>query len=113
MAFAIDRKAIIKFVTKGGQFPAKGFTPNRAPGSKEILENSVMPGVAKLAQAKAFMAKVKSPKTNINLYFNTSTGHAAIATAIQAFWKELGHHHDPQEHGVRPVPPVPGAPAEL
>jgi len=90
MAFAIDRKAIIKFVTKGGQFPAKGFTPNRAPGSKEILKNSFMPGVSKLAQAKAFMAKAKNPKLNVNLYFNTSTGHAAIATAVQAYWKELG-----------------------
>lgn len=90
MAFAIDRTAIIEFVTKGGQFPAKGFTPNRAPGSKAILKNATMPAVAKLAQAKAFMAKVKNPKTNINLYFNTSTGHANIATAVQAFWKELG-----------------------
>ena len=90
MAFAIDRKAIIKFVTKGGQFPAKGFTPNRTPGAKEINKNATMPATAKLAQAKAFMAKVKNPKTNINLYFNTSTGHAAIATAVQAYWKELG-----------------------
>jgi oligopeptide transport system substrate-binding protein len=90
MAFAIDRKAIIKFVTKGGQFPAKGFTPNRTPGSKLILKNATMPAVSKLAQAKALMAKVKNPKTNINLYFNTSAGHAAIATAVQAFWKELG-----------------------
>lgn len=90
MAFAIDRKAIIKFVTKGGQFPARAFTPNKAPGAKEINKNSIMPQVAKLAQAKAFMAKAKNPKLNVNLYFNTSTGHAAIATAVQAYWKELG-----------------------
>jgi oligopeptide transport system substrate-binding protein len=90
MAFAIDRKAIVKYVTKGGQFPAKGFTANRSPGGKLILKNATMPGTAKLAQAKALMAKVKNPKTNITLYFNTSAGHAAIATAVQAFWKELG-----------------------
>ena len=36
------------------------------------------------------MAKAKNPKLNVNLYFNTSTGHAAIATAVQAYWKELG-----------------------
>jgi oligopeptide transport system substrate-binding protein len=90
MAFAIDRNAIIKFVTKGGQFPARGFTPSRAPGAKEINKNASMPATAKLAQAKAFMAKVKNPKTNVNLYFNTSTAHAAIATAVQAYWKELG-----------------------
>ncbi len=90
MAMAIDRSAIIKFVTLGGQFPAKGFTPNRTPGAKEILANATMPATAKLAQAKALMAKAKNPKRNINLYFNTSTGHAAIATAVQAYWKELG-----------------------
>ena len=90
MAMAIDRKAIIKHVTLGGQFPAKGFTPNRAPGAKEINKNATMPATAKLAQAKALMAKVRNPKRNINLYFNTNTGHAAIATAVQAFWRELG-----------------------
>lgn len=91
MAFAIDQKAIVKFVTQGGQLPAKGLTPSRAPRSKEILKNASLPAVAKLAQAKAFMAKVKNPKTNINLYFNTEgAGHATIATAVQAFWKELG-----------------------
>jgi oligopeptide transport system substrate-binding protein len=36
------------------------------------------------------MARVRNPKTNITLYFNTSATHAAIATAVQAFWKELG-----------------------
>jgi len=90
MAYAIDQKAIIKYVTKGGQFPARAFTPSRAPGAKEINKNSFIPSTAKLAQAKAFLAKVKNPKLNVNLYFNTSTGHAAIATAVQAYWKELG-----------------------
>jgi oligopeptide transport system substrate-binding protein len=90
MSMAIDRKAIVKYVTQGGQFPARGFTPNRAPGAKEILKNSVQPATRKLAQAKALMARVRNPKTNITLYFNTSTGHAAIATAVQAFWRELG-----------------------
>jgi oligopeptide transport system substrate-binding protein len=90
MSMAIDRKAIVKYVTQGGQFPAKGFTPNRTPGGKEILANSHLPATRKLAQAKALMSRVRNPKTNITLYFNTSTGHAAIATAVQAFWKELG-----------------------
>jgi oligopeptide transport system substrate-binding protein len=90
MSMAIDRQAIIKFVTQGGQFPARGFTPNRAPGAKEILKNSVQPSTRKLAQAKALMARVRNPKTNITLYFNTSATHAAIATAVQAFWRELG-----------------------
>ena len=49
MAYAIDQKAIIKFVTKGGQFPARAITPSRAPGAKEINKNSTIPSTAKLA----------------------------------------------------------------
>jgi oligopeptide transport system substrate-binding protein len=91
MAFAIDRKAIVTYITQAGQVPARGMTPIATPGGKEILQKSTfLPATAKMAQAKAFMAKAKNPKRNINLYFNTSTAHAAIATAVQAFWKELG-----------------------
>jgi oligopeptide transport system substrate-binding protein len=36
------------------------------------------------------MAKVKNPKKDIKLYMNNAPGHVKIATAVQAFWKELG-----------------------
>ncbi len=36
------------------------------------------------------MAQVKNPKKDIHLYINNSPGHINIATAVQAFWKELG-----------------------
>lgn len=90
MSFAIDRKAITRYITQLGQVPARGFTPPGIAGGPTILKNSFNPPVRDLAKAKAFMAKVKTPKTNINLYVNNSPGHIAIATAVQAFWKELG-----------------------
>ena len=90
MAFAIDRQAIIKYITQTGQLPAKGFTPSGIAGGPTIDKNSFMPATHQTAKAKAFMAKVASPKTNIQLYINNSPGHIKIATAIQAFWKQIG-----------------------
>ena len=91
MAFAIDRKAIIKFITRAGQVPAKGFTPIGIAGGPTIDKNSFMPATHQTAKAKAFWAKVASPKKSINLYINNAPGHINIATAIQAFWqRDLG-----------------------
>jgi oligopeptide transport system substrate-binding protein len=94
MAFAIDRQAITKYITQGGQVPAKGFTPLAIAGGPVIDKNSFMPAVHQTAKAKAFMAKVAHPKTNIHLYFNNSPAHSKVATAIQAFWKQIGINAD-------------------
>lgn len=90
MAFAIDRKAIIKYIAQAGQAPAKGFTPQGIAGGPTIDKNSFMPAVHDSAKAKAFMAKVANPKKDIHLYLNNSPGHIKIATAIQAYWNQLG-----------------------
>ena len=91
MAFSIDRQAIIKYITRAGQVPAKGFTAGGIAGSPTIDKNSTMPAIHQTAKAKSFMAKVASPKKDIKLYINNSPGHINIATAIQAFWqKDLG-----------------------
>jgi len=90
MAFAIDRQAITKYITQTGQVPAKGFTPSGIAGGPTIDKNSFMPAIHQTAKAKAFMAKVAHPKTNVNLFVNQSPGHVKIAVAIQAFWKQIG-----------------------
>jgi ABC-type oligopeptide transport system substrate-binding subunit len=90
MAFAIDRQAIIKYITQAGQLPAKGFTPRGIAGGPTIDKNSFMPATHQTAKAKAFMAKVPNPKTDIRLFLNNSPNHIKIATAIQAFWKGIG-----------------------
>src|SRR4029079_19302596 len=90
MSFAIDRKAIVKYITQLGQVPARGFTPPGIAGGPVILKNAFNPPTHQTAKAKAFMAQVKNPKKDIHLYINNSPGHINIATAVQAFWKELG-----------------------
>lgn len=90
MAFAIDRSQIVKYITQAGQVPARGFTPAGIAGGPTITKNSSMPVKAQPAKARSFMAKVRNPKKAIKLYMNNSPGHVKIATAVQAFWKELG-----------------------
>jgi oligopeptide transport system substrate-binding protein len=91
MAYAIDRQAIIKFITRAGQVPAKGFTPRGIAGGPTITKNSTMPSIHQTDQAKSFLSKVASPKKSINLYLNNAPGHVNIATAIQSYWqKDLG-----------------------
>jgi oligopeptide transport system substrate-binding protein len=94
MAFAIDRKAITKYITQLGQQPARGFTPVGISGGPTILKKSFLPEIGQLAKAKAYMAKVANPKKDIHIYINNSPGHINIATAIQAYWKELGLNVD-------------------
>lgn len=90
MAVAIDRKAIVKYVAQGGQTPATSFTPASTAGAPIINKNHFLPTIGQPAKAKAYMAKVQNLTRNVNLYVNNSPGHIQIATAVQAFWKELG-----------------------
>jgi ABC-type oligopeptide transport system substrate-binding subunit len=90
MAVAIDRKAIIKYIAQGGQKVARTFTPVTIAGAPIINKNAFLPVTGQLAKAKQYMAKVKNLTKDVNLYMNNSPGHIQIATAVQAFWKELG-----------------------
>jgi oligopeptide transport system substrate-binding protein len=90
MAFAIDRTQIVRYITQAGQAPARGFTPDGIAGGPTITKNSSMPAKAQRAKAREFMSKVRNPKRDIELYMNNSPAHVKIATAVQAFWKELG-----------------------
>jgi len=90
MSFAIDRKAIIDNIAQQGQTPATGFVPKGIPGFAEISANNYLPATSDMDKAKQFMAKVKSPVKNVNLFLNNSPGHKEIAVAVQSYWKQLG-----------------------
>jgi oligopeptide transport system substrate-binding protein len=90
MAFAIDRYQITKYITQTGQVPARGFTPPGISGGPTIVKHAFLPARAQRAKARAFMAKVRNPKKAVKLYMNNAPNHVKIATAVQAFWKELG-----------------------
>jgi len=88
MAISIDRKAITRYITQTGQVPARGFTPAGIAGGPTITKHSSMPATAQLSKAKSLMPG--NAKKSIKLYMNNSPGHVKIATAVQAYWKQLG-----------------------
>jgi oligopeptide transport system substrate-binding protein len=95
LSAAIDRHAITKYIGQLGQIPAQTFTPQGIANWQLIDKGAWLPLAgddtsAGLAIAKGYMAKVKNPVTNINLYVNNSPGHVQIAQAIQANWQKLG-----------------------
>jgi ABC-type oligopeptide transport system substrate-binding subunit len=91
MSLAIDRRVLIDNITRGGQVPARGYTPKGMPGFETITpESEWLPDRADLERAKELMASVRNPKRDVTLYYNSDPGHKAIAIAIQAQWKKLG-----------------------
>lgn len=89
-SLAIDRKAIVNQITKGGQIPATALVPPSIwPENKK---NGYFPGYdvekAKklLKQGMKELGIDKLPPITIS--YNTSKSHKAIAVAIQQMWKQ-------------------------
>jgi oligopeptide transport system substrate-binding protein len=90
LAIAINRAAIVETVTRGGQLPAFNLTP---PGTAGYTSRAVITGTLddarRLLKEAGFAGGKNFPK--IDIHFNTSEAHRAIAEAIQQMWrKELG-----------------------
>jgi oligopeptide transport system substrate-binding protein len=83
---SIDRQAIVERITRGGQLPAYHFTP---PGTAGYLSNTRIK--TDIAAAKKLLAEAGYPDgrgfPKVELLFNTSEAHRAIAEAIQQMWK--------------------------
>jgi len=98
LTLAIDRKAIVENVTKAGQIPATGFVPQGlfdADGNEFRTvagDYGINPNAADIEGAKALLAEAGFPDgagfPTIEILYNTSEGHKAIAEAIQEMWKK-------------------------
>ncbi len=87
LSMTVDRDAIIRAVTRGGQLPAYSFTPPNTQGyyppespirfdpeaARTLLADAGFPGGAGFPE--------------LELLYNTSEGHRRIAEAIQQMWK--------------------------
>jgi oligopeptide transport system substrate-binding protein len=90
LALAIDREAIVEHVTHGGQQPAYAVS---YPGTAGYTPRARIHGT--IADAKRLLAEAGYPDgkgmPTIELMYNTSENHRAIAEAIQQMWrKNLG-----------------------
>ncbi len=98
LALAIDRKAITEQVTKRGETPATGYVPPtlKLSNGKEFREVAgdygIDPNKAQVEEARKLLAEAGYPNgegfPTLELVYNTSENHKAIAEAIQEMWKQ-------------------------
>lgn len=93
---AIDKKAIVENVAKGGQMPAWSFVPMGIKDDKgedfAAAKKYYDKDSGDAAEAKALLEKAGYPNgqgfPKLTIKYNNSTGHQNIAVAIQAMWAQ-------------------------
>jgi oligopeptide transport system substrate-binding protein len=92
LTYAIDRRIITKYITKGGQKSAYSLTPGYVNDFElEQPEYGTWSQEKRDAEAKRLLAEAGYDKDNrlqFELLYNTNDGHRAIAVAISQMWKE-------------------------
>ncbi|MEI6465519.1 MAG: peptide ABC transporter substrate-binding protein [Verrucomicrobiota bacterium] len=86
LALAIDRESIVQKVSRGGQTPAYAVS---YPGTSGYMPRAKLTGT--IEDAKRLLAEAGFPGgkgfPKVELLYNTSESHRAIAEAIQQMWK--------------------------
>ncbi|MGJ3243917.1 MAG: peptide ABC transporter substrate-binding protein [Opitutales bacterium] len=88
LALSLDREAIARYIRRRGEPPAWTFVPPGMPGYRApaVRRRDVEAAQALLAEAGYPGGEGFPP---VELLFNTSEQHRAIAEAVQAMWGEL------------------------
>lgn len=84
---ATDRKAIVQKVTKGGQLPARCFTPPGTGGFSPTSRFHFDPKRANTLINEYLEENGLTSLPKIELKYNTSEGHKKVAEALQGMWK--------------------------
>jgi len=95
LALAVDRQGLIDNITKGEQKPALGMVPIAVHGFEEdrgyFKDNDIEGAKAALEAGMKELGITNPADIKINLSYNTSEAHAAIAQYVQEGWtKNLG-----------------------
>ncbi len=90
LGLAVDREAIVRNITRGGEKAAYSLTSPGLPGYTARAHQPFDPAAARALLAQAGFPGGKG-MPNLELIFNTSEANRVIAEAIQQMWKqELG-----------------------
>jgi oligopeptide transport system substrate-binding protein len=88
LALAIDREALVRHVTRGGQIPAADLVPDGVAGYQALGRPLFDPEAARRLLAEAgYTSGADVPE--ITLTYNTSEGHKQVAEAVQQMWKDV------------------------
>jgi oligopeptide transport system substrate-binding protein len=98
LTLAIDRTAIVETVTKGGQIPATNMVSQASRDeagevfSMRAGDYDIPVDGSGIEEAKQLLADAGYPDgagfPELEIMYNTSEGHKAIAEAIQEMWKQ-------------------------
>ena len=94
LSMAVDRQSLIDNVTKGNQEPAQWFARPGLAGAPTIKDHPDLgikydpAGAKKELQAYLDEKGVTADSLDLTLQYNNSSGHQAIAEAIQQMWKD-------------------------
>ena len=88
LALAIDREALVRHVTRGGQIPAADLVPDGVAGYQALGRPLFDPEAARRLLAEAGYASGADVPA-ITLTYNTSEGHKQVAEAVQQMWKDV------------------------
>ena len=94
LSYALDRDVIVDQVLKAGQAPAYNFTHAATAGFEmPEIDYAGLTQAERLEQAKALMEEAGYGPGNpleLELIYNTSDSHKAIATVASQMWRPLG-----------------------
>ncbi len=98
LQLSIDRTAIVETVTKGGQIPATTMVSQASRDASgnvfaiEAGDYDIPVDGSGVEEAKALLAEAGYPDgagfPELEIMYNTSEGHKAVAEAIQEMWKQ-------------------------
>jgi oligopeptide transport system substrate-binding protein len=86
LCMAIDRKTLVEDVVRGGQLPTYSLTPDSAAYQPLAKLTEDIPAARQLLAAAGYPGGKGFPP--VELLYNTSEGHRAVAEAIQQMWRE-------------------------
>jgi oligopeptide transport system substrate-binding protein len=88
LSLAIDREAVVRHVTRGGQIPSADLVPDGVAGYRGLGRPLFDPVRARQLLVEAGYA-TGADVPAITLTYNTSEGHKQVAEAIQQMWKDV------------------------